>query len=71
VSLDVDEADGDHGYVLYGRLDCSIYVIVICGCCLHMYRVHLEEFVNAVEDALIVAVYGECWLGLVCVGVLG
>ena len=71
MSLDVDEADGDHGYVLYGRLDCSIYVVVIFGCCSCMYRVHLEEFVNVVEDALIVTVYGERGSGLICVGVLG
>jgi len=71
VSFDVNKLDGDHAYVIYGRLDCCVDVIVVCGGCSHMDRVHLKKFGDAVKDALIIAVYGEGQLGRVRVGVIG
>ena len=70
MSFDMYESDRDHLYVLYGCLDCCVDVVVVCGCGSQMYRFHLEEFVDSVEDSLIVAVDGEPGLGLIRVGVL-
>jgi len=70
MSFDMYESDRDHLYVLYGCLDCCVDVVVVCGCGSQMYRFHLEEFVDSVEDSLIVAVDGELRPSRIRVGVL-